>query len=221
MYRKHLSLVEEQNDKAKDVEIAMKPLGSVWIDCPYPVTSLGLKQILEGKARVYAGREFPEGDDPSLIILCPEDGVESLLEGMQRARGTNPNTPVIVFGLHLDLPLAHAALRAGSRGFIHSGMTSEQIIHALNVVKEGEIAAPRKLLEYLIAKDESASRNLDALSTRQREILEHVGEGLSNAEIAKKLFLSESTIKQHLRAVYKLLGIHNRTEAANLIRNSD
>jgi DNA-binding NarL/FixJ family response regulator len=56
------------------------------------------------------------------------------------------------------------------------------------------------------------------LSARQREILELVVEGLSNAEIAGRLYLSESTIKQHLRAAYKVLGVHNRTEAAKTMR---
>ncbi len=68
--------------------------------------------------------------------------------------------------------------------------------------------------------DGESSANLDILSHRQREILELVVEGFTNAQIAKRLFLSESTVKQHLRATYKLLGVKNRTEAARLIRNS-
>jgi DNA-binding NarL/FixJ family response regulator len=62
---------------------------------------------------------------------------------------------------------------------------------------------------------------LAALSVRQREILGYVVEGLSNAEIGRRLYLSESTIKQHLRAVYKLLGVSNSTEAANLLRRGN
>jgi len=61
---------------------------------------------------------------------------------------------------------------------------------------------------------------LDSLSHRQREILELVAQGLSNAQIAKKLFLTESTVKQHLRAAYKLLGVRNRTEAASIVRKT-
>ena len=49
----------------------------------------------------------------------------------------------------------------------------------------------------------------------------YVVEGLSNAEIGRRLYLSESTIKQHLRAAYKLLGVNNRTEAANLFRRGN
>jgi RNA polymerase sigma factor (sigma-70 family) len=75
------------------------------------------------------------------------------------------------------------------------------------------------LLEYMIerltANDKSA--DLDALSPRQREILGLVVEGMSNAEIGKHLYLSESTIKQHLRAAYKALGVKDRKEAAKFV----
>ncbi len=118
----------------------------------------------------------------------------------------------------LGLPLARAALRTGARGFIYAGMQPEQIIRALRVAAEGEIVAPRKLLEYLIANENSA--DLNSLSARQRQILELVREGLTYAEIANRLFLTESTVKQHLRAAYKILGVSNRTEAAKLMRDS-
>ena len=124
---------------------------------------------------------------------------------------------VMVFGLYLDLALARAALRNGARGFIHAGMSPTQIVRALEVASKGEVVAPRQLLEYLIATEEFA--DLAILSTRQREILDLVSEGLTNAQIAKRLFLTESTVKQHLRSAYKILGVSNRTEAVRLIRN--
>ena len=199
-------------------EIGSEPLGLVWIDCPYPVVTVGLARILEGEARVHVGREAPIGERPSFMIFST-NGVEGLPEGIKRVQEANADAPILVFGLHLDLPLAQAALRVGARGFIHSAMQPEQIVRALAVAKRGEIVAPRELLEYLIATEDLA--DLGILSVRQREILELVGEGLSNAQIAKKLFLSESTVKQHLRAAYKLLGVSNRTEAARLVRNGN
>ncbi len=200
---------------AQPTENSSKPLGLVWIDCPYPVASVGLARILESKARVHIGQEPPEGRVPSSVILCP--GVEGVSEGIERVRKTNPQALIMVFGLYLDLALARAALRNGARGFIHAGMASGQILRALEVASEGEIVAPRQLLEYLIATEEFA--DLDILSARQREILELVSEGLTNAQIAKRLFLTESTVKQHLRSAYKVLGVSNRTEAVRLIRN--
>jgi DNA-binding NarL/FixJ family response regulator len=74
------------------------------------------------------------------------------------------------------------------------------------------------LLEYLIIDEQPP--DLCGLSASQREILEHLSEGLTNAQIAKRLFLTESTVKQHLCQAYKALGVSNRTEAAKLIRNS-
>jgi DNA-binding NarL/FixJ family response regulator len=97
-------------------------------------------------------------------------------------------------------------------------MELDQIARAVEVANEGEIVAPRKLLEYLIANDDPT--DLDALTIRQREILQLVAQGLSNAQIAKHLFLSESTVKQHLRAAYKVLGVSDRKEAARLINGS-
>jgi DNA-binding NarL/FixJ family response regulator len=87
------------------------------------------------------------------------------------------------------------------------------------VATRGELVAPRELLRYVLSQDHAG--NLDTLSVRQREILGYVVEGLSNAEIGRRLYLSESTIKQHLRAAYKLLGVSNRTEAANLFRRGE
>ena len=116
----------------------------------------------------------------------------------------------------MDLRLARAALRLGARGFIHAGMELDQIARAAEVAAEGEIVVPRKILECLVTDKEPA--DLDVLTTRQREILELVARGHSNARIAKDLFLSESTVKQHLRATYKALGVSDRKEAARLIK---
>jgi DNA-binding NarL/FixJ family response regulator len=192
-----------------------KPLGMIWVDCPPSVVTAGLARALERRARVHIGSGPPE-EAPSSVILCASDQ-EGLSEGVGRYRELSPDsTPVLVFGSHLDLSLAREALRAGASGFIHAAMTPDQLVRAVTVATKGELVAPRELIRYLIAEEEPA--NLSLLSTRQREILELVVEGLSNADIGKRLYLSESTIKQHLRAAYKFLGVHNRTEAANLIR---
>jgi len=172
---------------------------------------------LEERTRVHQGPN-PPGDHPSCVILCAS-GDEDLHERVQSYRELSPNAPpVLVFGSQLDLPLAHDALKAGASGFVHAEMTPDQLARAVAVAAKGELVAPRGLLSYLLAEEEPA--NLAPLSARQREILGYVVEGLSNAEIARRLFLTESTIKQHLRAAYKLLGVGNRTEAANLIRRS-
>jgi DNA-binding NarL/FixJ family response regulator len=190
-------------------------LGLVWIDCSYPVVAAGLKEALERRARVHVGQTAPSDAEVPCCAVFDTSGAESISEGIERIRRVDPDIPILVFNLHVDLPLARTALRHGARGFIHAGMELDQIARAVEVVQEGEIVAPRKLLEYLIANDEPT--DLDALTIRQREILQLVAQGLSNAQIAKNLFLSESTVKQHLRAAYKVLGVSDRKEAARLI----
>lgn len=186
----------------------------VWIDCPYPVASVGLQKILGSEARMYIGRKPPQ-EDPSVVILGV-GGVEGVLEGIKRVRRDAPNALILIFGLYLDLAIARVALRSGARGFIHAGMQPDQITRAIKVAMEGEIVAPRQLLEYLISTEDVVDLNI--LSARQREILKLVNNGLTNDQIAKKLYLTESTVKQHLRSAYKALGVKNRTEAARLIR---
>ena len=175
---------------------------------------MGLARILEEEARVHTGGDPPE-ESPSVVIFGV-GGVEGLLEGVNRIRAQSPEALILIFGLYLDLSLASAALHAGARGFIHAGMPPEQITRAVDVASEGEIVAPRQLLEYLITNGDVVDLNI--LSERQREILQLVGHGLTNAQVAKKLYLTESTVKQHLRSAYKALGVKNRTEAAKLIR---
>jgi DNA-binding NarL/FixJ family response regulator len=172
-------------------------------------------QALEEQATVHQGLE-PPGDVPTCVILCTE-GHEGLSERVESYRELSPDAPpVLVFSPQLDLPLARDALLAGASGYVHAGMRPDQLRRAVAVAAKGEIVAPRELLRYVLIEDRSA--DFAALSTRQREVMGYVAEGLSNAEIGERLFLSESTIKQHLRAAYKLLGVSNRTEAANLFR---
>jgi DNA-binding NarL/FixJ family response regulator len=180
--------------------------------------SAGLDQVLEAHAWVHVGQKAPKGV-PSFIILCV-DGVEGgLTENMEQVRNSSPDVPVVVLGLRLDMRVARDALQAGARGYMHAGMAPDQVVRAVTVAATGELVAPRDLLEYLLTHEDPA--DLHALSARQREILGLVVEGLSNAQIANRLYLSESTIKQHLRAAYKLLGVRNRTEAARLISGRD
>ena len=188
-------------------------LGLVWIDCLYPVVAAGLERALEGRALLHVGQTAPEV--PPRCAIFDTSGDEAISEGIERIKEVDPEIPILAFSLHVDLPLARAALRHGARGFIHAGMELDQIARAVEVAVEGEIVAPRKLLEYLIANDDPTE--LDTLTARQSEILQLVAEGLSNAQIAKTLFLSESTVKQHLRAAYKVLGVSDRKEAARLI----
>src|SRR5918994_1304393 len=213
----HSHLAAWATDMMREPQNSPRPLGLVWIDCPRSVVSAGLVRALENRATVHQGPKPPE-DVPSCVILCANSH-EGLSERVEFYRELSPDAPpVVVFGPQLDLPLARDALQAGASGFVHAEMMPDQLVRAVAVAAKGELVAPRELLRYVLTKEHPG--DLDTLSVRQREILGYVVEGLSNAEIGRRLYLSESTIKQHLRAVYKVLGVRNRTQAAKTMRDS-
>jgi DNA-binding NarL/FixJ family response regulator len=210
--RRHLEAVREETSAAK------KPLGLVWVLSPsYSITTEGLEKVLQGKADVKIGGQSSSGS-PSCVVLYAGGGMEEgWREGMARIRERYAGVPLLVLGSQLDLELAWAALKNGADGFVHAQMHPAQVLRAVEVVQKGELAAPRQLLGYFLLS-QNENPKLGDLTARQREIVELVVEGLSNAQIAGRLYLSESTIKQHLRAVYKELGVSNRTQAAKTMR---
>src|SRR5215208_4316200 len=207
--RRRLEAVPEKTNAAK-------PLGLVWVLTPsYSITTEGLLLALKGKAEVKIGGETSSGS-PTCVVLNAGRLKEDCLNSIRRIRELYPGVPVLVFGSQLDLGLAWAALKNGADGFVHAQMHPAQVLSAVEVVQRGELAAPRQLLGYFFSQNENP--NLGDLTARGREILEMVVEGLSNAQIARRLYLSESTIKQHLGAVYRKLGVRNRTQAAKTMR---
>ena len=132
-----------------------KPLGLVWVEGPRSVVVTGLVRALEEQATVHFGSRRPEG--ASCIVLCSNE-LEDLSERMKRLRESNSQTPpIVVFGTHLNLPLARDALRAGASGFVHAGMTPDQLLRAVAVATKGELVAPRELLGYLLDQDEPST----------------------------------------------------------------
>jgi DNA-binding NarL/FixJ family response regulator len=195
----------------------IKPLGAVRIECAYPVLAFALREILKAEAHVYVGRKPRGTEDPASVIAYSNS--RDVHSEVKRIRTFIPGAAVLVFAPHPDTQLIRNALRAGASGFVHAGMHPEQIVRAVQLVSEGKTTVPKELLDVLMA-EEGAEPDLAALTPRQREILELVSEGLSNVEIGKRLFLTESTIKQHLYAAYKLLNVRNRTEATKLLRDA-
>jgi DNA-binding NarL/FixJ family response regulator len=195
-----------------------KPLGLVWVYCSSPVLALGLERALRDKAHVHRSQKAPVSGEPSLVVVCPSSE-QKLAASVRHISELVPTAPIVVLGMRAELSLARAALRAKTRGFVHAGMRPEQLVRALWVAKKGEVVVPRELLVGLVV-GEDRHEELTELTPRQEEILELVDEGLSNAEIARRLYLSESTIKQHLRKVYQTLGVKNRNHAAGLFRRT-
>jgi DNA-binding NarL/FixJ family response regulator len=191
-------------------------MGLVWLKGPQRVDFLGLERALSVAARIHKGSNAPLGKTSVSAVICCPTSDDYLAAEVSNIRVLAPDASVLVFASAPDLQLARATLRAGASGLVHSGMPPEQVLRAVSVAIRGEVVLPRELLRLWM--DEQRPPDLSVLSARQKEILELVVDGLTNAEIAGRLFLSESAIKQHLRAAYKALGVRTRNEAAGLLR---
>ena len=205
--------------ESEPTESGPNPLGVVNIEGRFPVVALALKQILKGVADVYDGgsKQHPEAQEPSCIVLCPNG--KDLASEVKRLKASNPEAAVLLFDMRDEPWLAQKARRAGASGFLHAGMRPEQIVRTLRLATEGKQAVvPKAWLEDLLPQGhEPAMADPTVLTPRQRQIMGLVCEGLSNAQIAERLFLTESTVKEHLRAAYKLLKVRNRVQAAKLL----
>jgi DNA-binding NarL/FixJ family response regulator len=199
-------------------------LGVVWIKSNASLLSVGLEDILKKRRiLVHRGPQVPHAAAPSVVVYSPLAGENELASEVRKLKELAPEAAIVVFGASAEVSLARAALKAGANGLLHAGMPPERIVRALEKAHEGEEVLPRELLRGLVSEMVAKERgpDLSRLSARKMEILEMVVEGLSNAQIAKRLYLSESTIKQHLRSAYKILGVKNRNQAAHVVWSSD
>jgi len=111
------------------------------------------------------------------------------------------------------------AIRAGASGFLLKDVRPAELVDAIRVVAAGEaLLAPtvtRRLLDRfaLVVPDDRTPPSLDGLTERELEILRLVAQGLSNAEIAERLVLGETTVKTHVSAVLRKLGLRDRVQA--------
>jgi DNA-binding NarL/FixJ family response regulator len=116
------------------------------------------------------------------------------------------------------------ALRAGASGFLLKDVQPAQLVDAVRVVARGEaLLAPtvtRRLLDRfarsLPGAPEQPAPELAELTDREREVLALLAEGLSNAELAERLFLSETTVKTHVSSILRKLGLRDRVQAVVL-----
>ncbi|WP_433201227.1 response regulator [Nocardia sp. CA-107356] len=120
---------------------------------------------------------------------------------------------------HLD-EYVYDALRAGASGFLLKDVRREQLVEAVRVVAAGEAllapAVTRRLIADLAHRGQprpDLMRQLDELTERERDILRNLARGLSNAELAAALVVSEHTVKSHISSVLTKLGLRDRVQA--------
>lgn len=151
------------------------------------------------------------------------DGLEAtrrLIEAADLA-GAEPPKIVMLTTYDLDEYLL-SAIKAGASGFLLKNAPPEDLLAAIRTVQDGDaVVAPsatRRLLAHVATGAnprpvDAADPRLESLTDREREVLELIARGWSNAEISAELFLSETTVKTHVRHILTKLGVRDRVQA--------
>ncbi|MBL1114550.1 response regulator transcription factor [Streptomyces sp. 110] len=152
-----------------------------------------------------------------LDIRMPDADGLSVLRQLRAA----PASPAVAMLTTFDVQeYLAAALRAGAAGFLLKDTDPEQLVRAVRTLADGgsvlDPAVTRAVIGgYLAAEAEAtAAEAVEALTPREREVLTRLGEGLANPQIAERMGLAPSTVKDHVRAVLGKLGGLNRVQAA-------
>ena len=186
-------------------------------------------------------RSIEAGDFPDAIRSAREEGPFDLIltdlrmpgmdefAGVRTLREAAPSVPIVVVSGFETRANLERALEAGAQGFLPKSAPQSVMLNALRLVMLGEIYVPPSLFSSeaspteLVAASLDTSRsaqearaNIDMLTQRQLGVLTLIGQGMSNRDIADRLTISEGTVKVHVGAILKTLGVSNRTQAALL-----
>ena len=193
----------------------------------------GLKMILEAEDDIEVVCEAGDGEEAvRLVVDCDPDVVLMDIQmpgvnGIEATRrivdlGREGSSRVLILTTFDLDEYVYEALRAGASGFLLKRTPAEDLVAAVRVVAAGEaLLAPsvtRRLLDTFARSQPAPAPPpaLGELTGREREVLVLVARGMSNAEIAEHLFLSEGTVKTHVKRIFYKLGLRDRVQAVIL-----
>lgn len=191
----------------------------------HPVVRRGLRSFLETQPGMVVVGEAGDGREamrelatgqPDLVLLdlhLPDTPGSELIPEMRR---WNPNVKVLVLTGFAARHEVVPAIRAGADGYLLKDTDPDQLADAIRELADGRTVyaqeAAAALSAYVSGGDPTEA--LSGLTAREREVLAGLGQGWSNARLAEELFVSEKTVKTHVSAVLRKLGLNDRTQAA-------
>ncbi len=189
----------------------------------------GLRRILRPREGFAVVAECADGDEVEAAVAdhAPDVVVMDLrmkrvdgIEATRRLRADDTGPPVLVLTTFDDDELLSGALRAGAAGFVLKDAPAEDLIRAVQRVAQGDSwldpsVTGRVLDRYRESAPGPASGGvtIDELTPREREVLALMGRGLTNAEIADELYISEVTVKSHVGRIFTKLDLRDRAGA--------
>jgi len=195
-----------------------------------PLVRAGLRMILEVETDIEIVGEAGDGDEAVRVARTSAPDVVLMDVRMPRRDGIaatrllvegRADAPRVLILTTFDLDeYVYEALRAGASGFVLKDLSPEQLVDAIRIIARGEsLLAPvvtRRMIEQYVrhppAPVRRPPRELEDLTPREREMLEYLAKGMSNAEIAAAAFVSEPTVKTHVARILMKLGLRDRVQ---------
>jgi DNA-binding NarL/FixJ family response regulator len=191
----------------------------------HPVYRDGLRLTLEGWDAATLVGEAIDGDEvvaeagrlaPDVVLMDLQMPGRSGVEATRAIVERDPGVAVLVLTMFDDDDLVLAAIRAGARGYLLKGATRDELRRAILAAGSGEAIFGPKVaarLAGLLGDPARAARPFPDLTQREREVLELVAQGRANPDIARRLGISEKTVRNHVSTVLAKLEVLGRSEA--------
>jgi DNA-binding NarL/FixJ family response regulator len=199
----------------------------VFIADDHSIIQEGLRYLLEAQDDIRVVGCAADGREAVRAVLKVEPDVVVMDIAMPGLNGTEatleihlarPETQILMLSMHSTAEHIFRALQAGARGYLLKESAGSEVVDAVRTVHAGRRYLSHKIAETLVddyIRERHASSPLDSLSARERQILQLIVEGRSNAEAARVLFLSPKTVETYRSRMMQKLGI---TEVSSLVK---
>ncbi len=161
-----------------------------------------------------------EQHKPDVVLLDLRMGEVGGLEVLEQIHQQNPEQRVVILTTSIEKGDVLKALKLGAVGYLLKDMDPDHLVELLKRAKQGETVVAQEFTGLLaraaVVKDEPKAGNAYNLTPREMDILKHIARGESNKHIASELGIVDGTVKLHVRAVLKKLGVQTRVQAALL-----